>query len=503
MSVRNKIQKKGAIFIIAVLAAAALFLANFLLHRHFIRWDLTAEKEHTLSDSTKKILNGLKDQVTVTLYFTSPLPAGLAEMEQNVNDLLEEYRVYSDGRVSVRRVIPEESAKKEQETQIIGIPPVQLNVVQRDRQEVQKVYLGMAIFYGDKKEVLPVVANIPNLEYAVTSGILKLTADKMPAVGLVLPQRLEGDQSPYALIQKVLGEQVTLKALKADASDWKDIDALVMLEPKEVAASVTAELDRLLAAQIPVILFTGTVDVQPDLQAQNYATGLEDWLLSKGVTLSKEVLIDPKKMGRAAFYTGVTQYSIPYPFFVKADEDSLDKDHPATGGLEEIVFPWTNVLTVNAESHADWSYKTLARSSGSSFLQDGPPVVNPDVFNTLEIKPGQSYPLAVAIETPGPEKSSRLVVVANSRLIENNFLTDYRNNILFLQNLVDWASTGEQLIGIRSRGKNTRPIETPFSETIALIRWSLLVGIPLLVIAIGGIVALVRRRRHRKLSEVY
>jgi len=51
-----------------VVVLAILFAINYLSSRHNKRWDLTAAKQFSLSDQTKKVLQGLQKPVRVRVF---------------------------------------------------------------------------------------------------------------------------------------------------------------------------------------------------------------------------------------------------------------------------------------------------------------------------------------------------------------------------------------------------------------------------------------------------
>ena len=51
---------------------------NYLAARHPMRWDLTKDQRYSLSDQTKKVVAGLKDDVKITYFQRAPRPAAAA-----------------------------------------------------------------------------------------------------------------------------------------------------------------------------------------------------------------------------------------------------------------------------------------------------------------------------------------------------------------------------------------------------------------------------------------
>jgi len=493
MNLKNKSQ----VTLVATLLAIVLLLVNYIAHRHFIRWDLTEDQEYTLSPSTKKTLAELKDKVTVRLYISANLPMTLSGLKQGILDKLEEYKNYGKTHLDIEMINPDESPQTEQQAQLMGIPPLQLDVISQDKREVQKAYVGIGIFYLDKKEVIPVVSDLSQLEYNITSAILKLTTSELPKLGLMMPA--DGVQT-YGVVQQVLEKnyEVVPVAVTDDNIEKKNLSLLLILEPRELSSIITKQLDALLQKGVSIIVIGGRVKIGDNLNATAYNTGLESWLTDKGVSLSQELVVDPRDHTYAAFSNGILQYHVPYPFFVKVTKDRLNPNNPVTSRLENLVFPWTSGLTLNKDAHADWNYDILASSSDASFLQMGDLNVSPDALENQQPDKTEKTPLAVAITTSYKNEqgvAAKLLVIANNQMITDSSLNEYDSNILLLMNSADWLSWGDALIGIRSRGATDRPIKIPSSGMISFIKFVYMIGLPLLFIFVGFILNWRRKRR--------
>lgn len=501
----RKIKNRTQVLLLVLLIAAALLLLNVISMRHFARWDLTEEKEYTLSESTKKVLRGLDDRITLKLFLSKNLPPSLAPLEQRILDLLEEYRVYSRSKINIQRVVPEESPQKEQETQLLGIPPLQLNIIKKDKQELIKVYLGLAVFYLDKKEVIPVAADVQHLEYELTSDILKLTSKKTPKLGLILPNQEDTRQNPYQLFQKVLEVQFQTRVLSPDPKSIAEFepDIILLLAPHDMDQPMIKELDRLFSEGVPIIILGGRVDVAGNLAAETYSTGLDEWLKEKGIEMSSELIIDPKHHVHATFASGFIQYRVPYPFFVQVTKKGLNRENQITAQLENIVFPWSNSLVLDTESHKDWKYEILAESSKLALAQEGEPYVTPEALESFDVTAGEKKVLAALVTAPAESQNNnlRILVVPNAHFIKDNFIRDHEVNLVFVQNMLDSLTWGNELIGIRSRGKTNRPLSLPSSISVSFIKFSHTIGIPLIVVLFGLGLAFMRKKRRARIRE--
>ena len=69
-------------------------------------------------------------------------------------------------------------------------------------------------------------------------------------------------------------------------------------------------------------------------------------------------------------------------------------------------------------------------------------------------------------------------------------------------NTVDWLTLGNDLIGIRSRGITTRPLQEVSEGVKSAVKFVNIFAIPILVI-VYGLIRVYARRRARKIYEAY
>src|SRR6185436_17032692 len=88
--------------------------------------DLTEDKLYTLSPGTKAILKKLDTPVEVRFYFSQGeprVPSHVRTYAAEVEDLLEEFRQASNGKIRVRKKDPKPDSSIEEEAQADGIEP--------------------------------------------------------------------------------------------------------------------------------------------------------------------------------------------------------------------------------------------------------------------------------------------------------------------------------------------------------------------------------------------
>src|SRR5674476_1438452 len=92
---KSSLNKNWWWLIIIVVIIAVNFLGS-VFHE---RIDLTNEKRFTISSPVKKILKNLDETVDVDIYLTGELPAGFKKLSTSAQELLQEFKEYSNGNV--------------------------------------------------------------------------------------------------------------------------------------------------------------------------------------------------------------------------------------------------------------------------------------------------------------------------------------------------------------------------------------------------------------------
>lgn len=69
---------------------------------------------------------------------------------------------------------------------------------------------------------------------------------------------------------------------------------------------------------------------------------------------------------------------------------------------------------------------------------------------------------------------------------------------MFLENILEYATWGDELIGIRSRGKTARPLDVTSATQRAVIKWGLMFGVPALSIVGGLLVLWISKKRRTR-----
>jgi len=174
----------------STLAAINLLLINvWMTPLHGLRVDLTAQGQYSLSQTTKDLLANLQEPLLIRGYISEKSHPLLNPLRPQIADLLREYEIAGNGRVTAEVVDPATDAELETEAnQTYGIQPVPFQVTGRYEASVINSYFDILVRYGDQDivinfqdliEITPnrdgtVNVGLRNLEYDLTSAIKKV-----------------------------------------------------------------------------------------------------------------------------------------------------------------------------------------------------------------------------------------------------------------------------------------------------------------------------------------
>ena len=517
MNFLNRFKYARDSYLITVLIIAIVLMVNFIAANHFVRVDLTKNQFYAVSKASKTIMRNLDDIVTVKVFFSEELPPNLFAVRQYVNDILGELTSYSNRNLMVDFLNPESSAMRNEAIQL-GIPQIQMNIVEKDKLEVKNGFLGVAVIYGDKIEVLPVVQNIMNVEYDLVAAIKKVTAEESRVIGFLtgheepsLEQRVGVGQlgDTYYILRQAMNKNYQVVPINfAEVGLPEDIDTLLIAGSKTIFTDEEKyAIDQFLLDGGNLVLFLDGINVKSDLQAEVLDLGLDNLLVHYGVGIEKQFVLDQSNE-RASFNQGFMNFIVSYPFWIKAVNRYFDSVNPIVSTLEYIVFPWTSPL--NVFERDGMTATVLANTTDNAWVQSEPFNLDPGLIQDFSEK--YQYPLAVLLEgeftsffddRTGEEghlqssiESGRILVVGNSRFITDHFINLYGQNLLFAMNAIDFLTLDESLISIRSKTAFDSPLKDLSIRNRQIVKFIGILLMPILVISFGIVRFFVRRRKR-------
>lgn len=495
-------KKSFVVYIVAAIVLVAL--ANVVSRNFFFRVDLTENKIYSLSSSSKDVIDKVDDLLTAKVYFSENMPGQYGNTRRYLQDILEEYAAFSGGNFRFEFYQPENDEQLALEAQKSGIQPVQLQVIENDKLEVKRVYMGMVLLYGDKREVLPVIQTTTGLEYEITTKVKKLVDENRPVVGVAT---VSGQNPEIERLSTQLRESYEVREVILGGGVPDDVNLLIM----------TGVEDSLSGPSMAAIngfinrggnLFVTQGHIKGDLQAQMgqpIQSNIFDVLRRYGLTVANNLVMDQRSGTiTVSQQRGFLRFNsqVPYPFFPVIQEFP---DHDIVSGLEQVQLLFSSEITYDTADSSS-AIRPLLVTSENSSTTSGYINLNPmqnKAFETLN-EPGKvvgAYATAESDSLPGV--FSQLVLVSNSDFLLDAGGGQIPENGIFVMNAVDVLIGDKDLVALRSREITSRPL-MPVEEAAKTTYKTVNILLPaLLVILFGLIQWRLEVGRTKRLEELY
>lgn len=503
-----------------VLVIVVVILANTWASRHFTRLDLTADKLYSLDLASRSLVARLERPLTARVFFSGDLQAPYNNHEQVVVDMLEELAAYSGGLMRVRVDDPTGVPELEEEARRFGITPIQYRYDSATVKELKRVYMGVALVYGGKQEVLPAITQTATLEYDLARSIRSLISEEdRRTIGWTTGNGepdLAAEKGPLVTIRNGLVERHDVRTVPLGGAGAvpEDIDALLIVGPQRpLSPRALYQVDQFLMRGGALAVFLA--NMSPDLRAMRPLRvfhGMEELLQGYGVTVRRDVVIDRVRNGMMNLPVRqgqqVVQVPVNSPLVPKATE--LDRDNLVVKDLDAMLFPFASSLEVQDPLPPEVRATVLARTHADAGRLAGLRTLAPEAFRArLSSEEKGSWPLLVALEgsfvsafagqqpppadpelpptQPDPVESAPMQAGAPTRLVVAGSADFVVNQPRFVLNLADWMVEDAELIAIRSKSVELPTIEPVQPDRATKLKLANLVGgvAPLLLLGLA------------------
>lgn len=186
------------------LALLILALLNVVSYYYYYRLDLTTEKRYSISQPSKTIIKGLKDEVVIRVYLDGELNSGFKRLQDNVRNTLNELRAYGGSKVEFEFIDPMSIQNLDERKLLItdlinrGLSPTNLTTKSKTGSVNQLIFPGAIVVYGGREFPVNLLENqigygpqeaLNNsailLEYKFVNAIKKLTQFRPPQVAII------------------------------------------------------------------------------------------------------------------------------------------------------------------------------------------------------------------------------------------------------------------------------------------------------------------------------
>jgi ABC-type uncharacterized transport system involved in gliding motility auxiliary subunit len=509
--------KKGlqsSLFSIAGVAVMAVILValNWLGSRAKARIDLTEERAYTLSPGTRAILAKLDTPVQVRFYATrgeNKMPVMLKNHAQVVQDLLDEFRQASKGKIEIQRLDPEPDSDAEDSAKLDGVEGRMLELGD------DPVYLGFSVTMLDTKETEPFLdpRDERQLEYKIARAISRVMTTQKPVLGVMSPLSMTGGMNPMSmrtgrpappwLIYSELKRTFDVRTVEMTADKIPDeVKVLLLVHPKGITEQAQWAVDQF-------VLRGGKLVALLDPLAVLDAQGAGQFGSSSSSSLDKllgawGLKFDSTKVVADMNYVAQTGQG-PNPAVLALTENAVNKDDLLTSGANSMLFAFAGAFTgtpadgltqtVLLKSSKDSQFvdPMMAQMGGSQLKKDFVASGNEQTLALrLEGKFKTAFPdgKPKAPEAPKPDgekdekkpeapaeqglkastADSVVILVGDSDFIQDpiavqdfgsmggqRVVVPNGSNLAFTQGAIDMLAGDTNLITVRSRASRERP----------------------------------------------
>jgi ABC-type uncharacterized transport system involved in gliding motility auxiliary subunit len=412
-------QKSFEAVLYSTLGVAVMFVAvvgfNIVAAALKQRVDLTAEKAHTLSDGTRAILKKLDTPVKVRFYCTqvenaTPETVFLTTYAKQVEDLLDELRQESRGRLVLEKFNPQPDSDAEDRAKMDGIEGQPLPPYG------EGFYLGVALSQLDETVALPFLSPTREklLEYDIvravsqvmkpekaTVGVLSgLPVFGMPMNPMMMQMGRQQGQDPWIFINELKRDfNVKEVPMSADKID-DDIKVLVLIYPKDPSETLQYALDQFVLRGGKLVAFldpksladSGNAMMNPLQRATGGGATLDKLLKAWGLEFDvSKVVAD---MNYKTTLRGRNGQPEENPTVLSLTHQAVATDDILTSQIDNVWLPYSGVFTGTAASGLKQT--VLLRTSPNSQLVDK--VMAEFGVSDKDFKPsGTQYALAVRL----------------------------------------------------------------------------------------------------------
>lgn len=484
---RERTQSGTNLLIQVGLAVTIVGAVNYLGTRNHKRWDLTENKQFSLSEQTRKIVKELPGKVSVTM-FVNP---GDRSNQQN-KELWQEYSYVKSENVSFRAIDADRN------------PQEVLKFVQSlPKDQQSKVMEGGTIKLGtiilEYKGAITSVTGYNEQDF--TSALLKATRGSQKTLYWVEGHG-ESDPDSYGgdgmgQIKQALEKQnykIEKLPLLGRQAIPEDATALVIAGAQKPYAPHEIELLKTYVKRggKVYVLFRSDVD-----------SGLESWLADTYAVIPEKAIVLERDAGYMYRFNPTFPAVVKYPW------------HSITQSFQNnrlfTVFPLSRAFTIADKKPDGVTVEPLAETSSQAQGMKYKGELNPQALSRpFDDKSDLKGPLKLAVAitltskatvsvqpelgaspsaeplTKEKEIKGRLIAIGSPFFAGNQFAQNFNNGDFFLAGM-NWLAEEEALISIPPKSNESRTVEL-MGQTQTYLGLGTVAFPPLALLLIGGIV---------------
>jgi gliding motility-associatede transport system auxiliary component len=448
----------GTLTGVSVLVVLAILVAiNYIGSKQNKRWDLTTNKQFSLSDQTRTVLQKLDSPLNVIVFAKETDFAPF-------KDKLKEYE-YASNKVTTDYVDPDKKPAIASQNKI-------------------EAYNTILFKYKDRSERVT-----SDNEQDITTAIIKVVQGTTKKVyftsGHGERDAASSDRDGYKAIADALTREnySVDKLVLAQAGSVPDDAAVVIVAgpktdffPNEITA-----IKNYLAKQGKLLLELDPPERADSTPLANLIALAHDW----GMDVGNDIVVDVSGMGQLIGTDASVPVAANYPAHAITQRFRLLTAYPAArsvtpvaGGVNGHIAQ--GFVETSPRSWAESDLKGMLTSGKVSFSAASGDKQGP-ITIAAAVSAAGTAPSGAAPNAPKPE--TRVVVFGDSDFVANSGLGIQGNKDLFM-NTIGWLSQQENLISIRPKEPDDRRLTMTAAQQTN-VRWLSLLIIPGLVFVAG------------------
>ena len=510
----NLMYSTGGVIALFVILLAVNFIAGVIPGRA----DLTHGNAYTLSDGTKRILEKIPAPVKVRFYASkseTAMPVQMKTYAKRIEDLLNEYKSRSGGKLIIEKYDPAPDSDAEDSANLDGIEAQPLSTG-------EKFYLGLSISHLDQRVAIPHMSPEREtlLEYDLTRAISQVSKKTKPVLGIMtalpmfgspgMPMMNQGPQPSWAVITELKRDYDVREIPLASSKIDDDVKVLIVAHPRDISATGQYAIDQFVMRGGKLIAFLDTYayfdqvknPTNPQQQMGGGASSFDKLLPAWGVILDPSKVVADMRFMRANGQRGL-------PALLNLTAEAFNMQDVVASQVGSMLLPFAGAFS--GKPVAGLTQTVLIKSSKSAELRDSIMATHGVDANAMTLKAaGVEYPIAIRLngkfktafpegkpkdepkvdpnnpeakpEMPKPEENptpqikesaqeNAVVLIGDADMLSDQasiqdigesmgqrVYIPRNGNINFVQSLVELFAGDENLINLRSRASQFRPL---------------------------------------------
>ena len=328
-----------------VIASIVIYFSlNIIGNLSLNQWriDLTQERLHTISSSTKKVLSTIDEPIDIKVYFSQKLgevSPPYKDFYLRLKSFLQSYKRLSGDNIRVQFFTPEPYSQTEDDALLNGLKSATISEFD------DQVYFGLVATNSiDKKEVIPFfdLNRESFLEYDLSLLIHKLSQKEAIKVGVLSGWSAFGNTLMLQQIQSSIETEIVAEDAKEIP---QGISSLIVVRPETLSDVTLLAVEQFALKGGNIMLFVDPLLEQDKMTTANNAQRVSQMLKAWGVEYDSSYLVsDLHRAISVSSHTPQGVKNFKHPTWIQLDESSLADDNIITSKLEKLMIASSGFL---------------------------------------------------------------------------------------------------------------------------------------------------------------